>query len=172
MDTLWPLVGHRDQEVTLFVSSNQSSDRLPAGLKWRIREHDFSVREPEDLCGLAFPMLAFRTISHFYSAGRHQPIHQQRISLRTPWTVRLLRQTRSAGMSWPQNRRSGPFGARGGLLLPESQFLESLDSAPSRRRFIHRWSPPGPSREQNAPNPVRVIIGDNEVHPGSDQLRT
>ena len=54
-----------------------------------------------------------------------------------------------------------------------------------KANFLRAWTPPhpggdssiagvrrAPPAEQNAPNPVRVIIGDNEVHPGSDQLRT
>ena len=137
------------------------------------QEHDFSVREPEDLCGLAFPMAGIQNnFSLPPPAAIRNRFIQQRISLRTPCSVRLLRQTRSAGMSWPQNRRSGPFGAGGGLFYLKANFLRA-------------WTPPhpggdssiagvrrAPPAEQNAPNPVRVIIGDNEVHPGSDQLRT
>ena len=56
--------------------------------------------------------------------------------------------------------------------VPEIQFLENWTSPhPGGDSSIAgvRRAPPA---EQNAPNPVRVIIGDNEVHPGAHHFRT
>ena len=172
MDTLWPLVGHRDQEVTLFVSSNQSSDRLPAGLKWRIRSTISPCASRRTSAAWLFPCWhseQFLTstppaaINRFISSG-YRCEHPGPCGCCVTPGPPEIRGPRIA------------VAARLGLgvaLLPESQFLRA-------------WSPPhpggnssiaggvrrAPPAEQNAPNPVRVIIGDNEVHPGSDQLRT
>ena len=67
------------------------------------------MREPEDRFGVAFRMAIFRTTLHSSSANNRNPIHYQWISLQTPWTVRLLRQTRSAGKTSPQNHRTAAF---------------------------------------------------------------